>query len=276
MDIKAMTRAGSAYNEDRFNCGENWFLLLDGSTSLSGDLISLYKTNAVWLVEKISYYVENNIEKYRSTKDLLDHMEVYLGKEFNELGVDFVDEIEPTASMVLVREFGGNIEVTTIGDASTVVCFKDGNAQLIHDTRVKQLDQAALDEMIAIADAENISIREARPRITDMLIENRAYRNKEDGYCVVSIFNNMFDNRFINMFDKNLVDKMYVFSDGIAHYYETLGLATDYKDFITKIENKSILDIISDIREIENADMDYNEFPRFKKSDDATLGIIKF
>ncbi len=276
MDIKAMTRAGSAYNEDKFNCGDNWFLLLDGATSLSGDVISQYKTNAVWLVEKISYFVENNIEKYKQTKDLLEHMETFLIKEFNELGVDFTEDIEPTASLVLVRELDGYIEVTTIGDASTIVCFKDNHRELIHDTRVKELDKVALDEMIAIADADNISIREARPRITDILLENRIYKNKEDGYCVISVFNNMFESRLTNVFDKQLLDKMYVFTDGVAHYYETLGLASDFRDFVGKIENKSILDVISDIREVENADMDYNEFPRFKKSDDATLGIIKF
>ncbi len=276
MDIKAMTRAGSAYNEDRFNCGDKWFLLLDGATSLSGDLISLYKTNAVWLVENISSYVEKNIEKYSSTIDLLENMEKYLIEEFNELELDFDEDIEPTASMVLVRDIDGKIEVTTLGDASTIVCFKDERMELLHDTRVKDMDRYALDEMIAIADAENISIREARPRITDILIENRTYKNKEDGYCVVSIFRNMFEARITNVYDKHLLDKMFVFSDGVAHYYETLGLASDYKDFVKKIENKSILDIIGEIREVENADMDYNEFPRFKKSDDATLGIIKF
>ncbi len=276
MDIKAMTRAGSAYNEDRFTCGDNWFLLLDGATSLSGDLISLYKTNAVWLVEKICVYIEKNIEKYKSTLDLLQHMEKYLIKEFEDLEIDFSEDIEPTASMVLVRDLDGKIEVTTLGDTSTVVCFKDNRMELIHDPRVKTLDKIALDEMIAIADAENISIREARPRITDILLENRLHKNKEDGYCVVSIYHNMFENRVTNVYDRQSLDKMFVFSDGVAHYYETLGLASDYKDFVNKIQNKSILDIIGEIREVENADMDYNEFPRFKKSDDATLGIIKF
>ncbi len=276
MKINAMTRAGSAYNEDKFSFGNTWFLMLDGATSLSGGLISEYKTNAVWLIEKITNFVENNVENYKETKDLLKHMEVFIVKEFNKLDVDFSIEIEPTASLTLVRDFGGQIEVTTIGDISTVVCYKDKKLELINDTRVKDLEKYAHEEMIAIAHAENISIREARPMISDILLENRAMRNQPDGYCVVSVFDNLFDSRLTNVYDKSLINKMYVYTDGIAHYYETLELASDYRDFIAKIENKSILDTISDIREVENQDMDYNRYPRFKKSDDATLGIIEF
>ncbi len=276
MNVKAMTRAGSAYNEDRFNYGDNWFLMLDGSTSLSGEVFSKYNTNAVWLDEKISYFIENNIQNFEVTKDLLENMETYIVEEFNKLGVDFREDAEPTASMTLVREYDEYIEVTSIGDISTVMCFKDKTAELINDTSVKELDKQALDEMIAIADAENISVREARPLITDILIENRLMKNIPGGYCVVSVFDNLFDSRLTNVYDKSVVEKIYVYTDGVAHYYETLGLALDYRDFINKIANKSILSVISDIRDVENTDMDYNMFPRFKKSDDATLGIIDF
>ncbi len=276
MNVKAMTRAGSAYNEDKFSFGDDWFLMLDGATSLSGGLISEYKTNAVWLVEKITQFVENNIKNYAATADLLKQMETFLEKEFYKLGVDFSIEIEPTSSMTLVRDLDGYIEVTSIGDISTVICFKNKKLELVNDTRVKELDKQAHDEMVAIADAENISIREARAHITDVLLENRSMRNQPDGYCVVSVFDNMFESRLTNVYEKSEIEKIFVFTDGIAHYYETLNLASDYKDFISKIENKSILDVICDIREVENSDMDYNHFPRFKKSDDATLGIITF
>ncbi len=274
MKVTAKSFAGNPYNEDRFIYGDDWFLLLDGATSLSKELISTYETNAIWLVENINYFIKNNISSEISTETLITNLTIYIKNEFDKLGVEFDKKIEPAAALMLVRIFEDTVEITSIGDCTVIVDTAEG-VELVQDTRLKVVDDYALDAMIKIAKEKNIPNSEARPFITDILLENRFKRNKPNSYVAVDISSTNFKDSLIKIFDKSIVKNIYIFSDGVARFYEIFDLAKDYKDFKNILHEKDIDTVIKELRDIENSDLDYEKYPRFKKSDDATLGIIE-
>lgn len=275
--VKYLSDAGNLYNEDKIFFKDDYVLLLDGSTGLKKNLIKEYHSDAIWFVEQVTNYIERAIEHSEDTKTLIVNMLYSLRSSFFALLEDSI-EVEaidfPSASMVLVREKGDTIEICNIGDCTTVIEFVNNTLQVEHDQRVPRLDQTVVDKMMSLRANEKLDINEARKRVLTDLIFNRKKKNTVDGYDILG-FDTLEPNLMIKSFDRKTIANICIFSDGFEAYYSTLGLANNVSDFYQLLQTENLSQLIEHIRTIENQDEDCIIYPRLKKSDDASVVLVR-
>lgn len=275
--VKYLSDAGNLYNEDKIFVKDRYVLLLDGSTGLKKNLIKDYPSDAVWFVEQVSNYIEEAIEHIDDTKTLIVNMLSSLRTSFFSL-IEDSNEVEaidfPSASMVLVREKGDIIEICNIGDCTVVIEFVNGTLQVEHDQRVPILDQTVVHKMMALRAIEKLDISEARKRVTADLIVNRKKKNTLNGYDILG-FDTLEPNLMIKTFDRNTLANICVFSDGFEAYFSTYGLVDNVSDFYQVIQNENLAHLLAHIRTVENQDKDCILYPRLKKSDDASVVLMR-
>lgn len=276
MNVCAASYPGHEINEDLVVYGDNYVLLLDGATSLAKKAFSEYDSNAKWYVEKISEYIKTHINNKISVRDLLDGAIDHMNKQFEMLHLEDTSNLKPSASSILIRQLDDMVEMTLIGDCSIVVCYKNGTNELIHDDKLSKLDSQVIQKMIRIAEENNISVAKARNEVVDDLVINRKKMNASDGYQALGFSKIDFNEVISLVVDTDKIDTIYAFSDGIAQYYDTLKIVDSVDEFVEVLKKYTFDEIVTQIKNVQQGDENFNQYPRFKLSDDATIAKINF
>lgn len=276
MNVKAVSFAGMELNEDKVIYGEDYVLLLDGATSLGKNIFSNYESDGVWYVECFSKYIKNNIREDAKSCELINNAILHITEQIKNVDEKLEGNVMPSASMVLIRNLPKGLEITSIGDCSVLICFKSGKIELLQDERLPKLDGKVLKRLNDIAREKNINVVQARNEVTEDLIANRRRMNKPEGYQVLSTSEVNFNTVITEIINVDEVETIYTYSDGIAQYYDTLGIVNDFKEFAKILEKFTFEEIVEQIKTVQYEDKNFNEYPRFKISDDATIAQIKF
>lgn len=123
--------------------------------------------------------------------------------------------------------------------------------------------------MKEISTKNNISIKETKNSeiIENMLKNNRAKMNTENGYHITSNFEDASDYATLKEYSKEDIEKIFISSDDF--YFETLNI--DIITFLTEVNNENIFDYIKIIEKELLLDKNWNKFNnRFKDLDDIT------
>lgn len=261
MILKALTRKSHAWNEDRFICGDNYWIVIDGATPL-------IKAKGKNLARYMVSYVKKHIGKYDGRiKDRL----IKLSKDmYDELNLSINDPAYlPSASVSYVELIDDVFHVGILGDCE--VTFRLVNREIIrcHTTELSKLDEISLNELIKVSKEKNISIREGRKYIEETLKKHRRLINKEDGYQAYTLSNNLTFNEYTFSIEKDKVSEMYLYSDGFSMAFQQLKIYQNHEEMF-----QTTLDIDFEVQNIVNRaflDSNCNMYPRFKKIDDITI-----
>lgn len=131
------------------------------------------------------------------------------------------------------------------------------------------MDGLVHNKMKEISIKNNISIKEAKNSeiIENMLKNNRAKMNTENGYHITSNFEDASNYATLKKYSKEDIEKIFISSDGF--YFETLNI--DIIAFLTEVNNDNIFDYIKIIEKELLLDKNWNKFNnRFKDLDDIT------
>lgn len=264
MIVEKVTRKSKRYNEDRFLEFNSCFMVMDGATSLAPT--NFKPSGGSFLVS----YLKNNLPK--GEKSVIDKL-YNLSKSFTKYTNEKSEEYLPSAGLSWCEIKKDTIDIHTIGDCEAIVVYNDGKITRFVQPELINLDSIAINKMIEIAKEKNISIKEARKYINDILIKHRKMMNKDNGYNVFAPYDTpkfKFLNASINKKD---VKYVYLFSDGFASAFDCFKLYDSFEEMFK--DEVDLRKIINRIVDVAKSDPDYNLYPRFKLIDDITAIKIK-
>ena len=264
-------------NEDIIWYGNNFVIVLDGSTGLRKKSLEDGANIARWYVTRfkdaIDSYINESITLCKIVTKCMERVE----KEFKKVHSAKVDKVDlPSASVTIIRIHNNKLELFSLGDCTTVIKSKEGKIVTVYDDTVTRLDNKVIEEMIAIREKKGIDIVAAREEVNNLLIENRYKKNTREGYWILGFDKEAVNHAFYNEFDLEKIDKVYMMSDGMAEYYENLKLVYSIDEFINEVDKEGAEFLYKQMRQIQEDDKLCNKYPRIKPKDDVSLVICKF
>jgi hypothetical protein len=259
-------------NEDAFGGSASAAVVLDGATML-GDGLMPGPSDAAWIAQ----FGARRLIAHLKDEEPKKALKLAMGdaeKSFHALRrAEMEDQWQiPCASMVLVAEHEKGLEFLYLGDCGALVEQPDG-LKVIGETLDKRAEESARAAQVAkekkLASASALS----RPEFIGHLRERRNHVNSGN-YWLFSP-----DKRAAAHAGRRIVAvekgaHLLLASDGF------LALASDYGAYdamglLTAAKEKGLAAMGEELRAIEAADPDGNQFARFKKSDDATALLLE-
>lgn len=267
MNIEKFTRKSHCYNEDRFLIKTNLCMVIDGATSLKKT--NLKPTDGSFFASEIKRILTH------SKSDVLESLNFISKFVFDDNNLSDENNMYLPSAGLAWAEFDDNIiKCHTIGDCEIIIKTKDKKIIRLRKNELINLDNIAKNEMIKIAKSKNISIKESRLLIEDLLLKHRLKMNKEGGYDVFTPSKNP-NFKYLDFFiSRDDVEEIYIYTDGFADAYMTLGIFDSYQNMFK--ESLNIQEIVDEIVDKCKKDSNYNLYPRFKLIDDITIIKIIF
>lgn len=175
----------------------------------------------------------------------------------------------PAAAVAMLRTNGDVLDYLTLADTAIVVDGADG-LRVICDTRVEQ----AAPEAAARTREKVIGTPEHRAAVAQMSVEQLRWRNVSGGYWVAAADRKAADNAYTGKIAVGDVRRIAIFTDGASRAVDTFG-EMDWKTCLDYLQEHGPRGLIRHVREIEAGDPEGRKWPRFKKSDDATVAVIQ-
>lgn len=275
-DKKAITSGSKRVNEDAFGICEHGAWVLDGSSGLTKTHITGSGSDTKWFVDRWNDYLYRNINKKVSLQEIMHEGIVHIGSNFRELQgeikLEYIDF--PSLAISIIRFGDRCIEYFTLGDCC-ILYSNNGTIQQVFDDRVSMLDKRVVEKMKYLHKTRNISISDARDLCTEDLKNNRYLKNSSEGYWIIGMEGEAVYHALSGNITVDNEIGICIATDGFSQYYDTLGLAQNKEEFFMKVQNTSAEDLLFQLRKAQESDEFCDEYPRLKKSDDATLVYLK-
>lgn len=175
----------------------------------------------------------------------------------------------PSAGAGIVRRDGDVLRYIVLGDISIVVDTTTG-VKVVSDERISS---TALVER-AKADRFLIGMAEKDIALVKMKEVELAAQNRDSGYWIAAANPAAVEHALIGEFDVAEVRQFALLSDGAARLVKDFGLAS-WIEVIELLAAAGPIELISRVREVEEADPLGERYRRNKKSDDATAVYAK-
>ena len=272
-------------NEDIIVKGENYIILMDGSSGLEkGERkkeiqIDNERTNPEWYVKKVSDFLKKGLEENLKIdiKELLLNALKYIKEEIKKVEAEKEIKFEkyeiPSATLSIVRQYDEKIEIVSLGDSTIAVEKNDGTIDIYEDEKIQELDNNVLEEMLKIASKKKIHVKEARKetKINELIIKNRMKKNTKDGYWILDIDFETLEHLKIGNYDSSEISKIVLHSDGMD--YKLLEY-NNHKEFIKDLNYENVIEKCKEIRKQQDIDKDCDKYPRISEKDDLTVGFF--
>lgn len=175
----------------------------------------------------------------------------------------------PAAAVAMLRKAGNDLEWLVLADTAIVVDTLDG-LRVTCDTRVEN----AAPEALARTREAAIGTPEHQAAVARMSVEQLKMRNVPGGYWVAAADREAADNAFTGCVPVSEVRRVAIFTDGASRAVDTFG-EMDWAACLDYLQEHGPRGLIRHVRQIEEGDPDGRKWPRFKKSDDATVAVIE-
>lgn len=174
----------------------------------------------------------------------------------------------PAAAVAILRRRGEVFDYLVLADAAVVI-DADGDVITICDTRVEN----AAPEALARTREDPIGSPEHRAKVAEMSVEQLKRRNVAGGYWVAAADREAADNAYVGEIPVEKVRRVAIFTDGASRAVDTFH-EMDWPTCLDYLQEHGPRGLIQRVRQIEEDDPEGRKWPRFKKSDDATVAIV--
>lgn len=252
----------AGHNEDWLACSSDLIVVLDGATvrtetgcvhgpawyarKLGAAIISRAASRSVVLPQVLANAIGDVAQLHASTCDLSD-------------------PAAPSAAVAVVRIEQDVIRYLVLGDI-TIIADVKGDIQAVSDDRVSL---TALQERQA-ADRFPIGTPEKDAAMRRMKEVELAAKNKDGGYWIAGSDSGAVDHAVVGEWKTQDLGRLAVLSDGAARLVNTFGRAT-WVSVLDILSHNGPERLIELVRLAEDADSNGIQYPRNKKSDDATV-----
>ena len=258
--LQSLSLAGGSENIDYIRATERCVLLLDGSTPL---IKSNYATSR--FTELFAKCFFELFEAGESATDAINGAIANVYEDFKTCVENNDVGYFPSATLVLAYMENGKLCIINIGDSTALVVMKNGKVVRISSDDVPRFDNSVIDRMKQIRSHTGMDMSDiiVLPEIREMLVKNRGFMNKPDGYRIVAFEMESVGEKDIIRFDASKVERIILHSDG----FDDLG-----DELLSPDAN--LEQIYANLRKMENDDYLMNKYPRLKVSDDASAVIF--
>jgi hypothetical protein len=173
----------------------------------------------------------------------------------------------PSSSLAILREHAQRVEYLLLFD-SVIVLDGPSGLSVISDRRV---DDFARAEDLATR-GYPIGSPIHQHRVQELVAAQRRYRNQPDGYWVTGAKPEAAYQAVTGSRPHDGVSRAGLLSDGVSCLVELYSVM-DWTELLDLLQQHGPRHAISRVREVEDADPTGDRWPRYKRSDDATVAF---
>lgn len=263
-------KGSGIYNEDMVGLCKKGAWVLDGATGLNNKNLISKESDAKWYVSWWNKYLQENIDKDKSLKEIVLEGLEKIKKEYllklNGLKIENLDL--PSASVVIIKFYTDKLEYILLGDC-TLLLNKLNENIIIKDERVCKLDEKVFSKMENLNKRCNLTIFEKKNILLPLIIENRLKKNSDKGYWILEFNKEAVEKSIHGYIDVEGEVRIMMSSDGFSCAWDRYNIFKE-NEMIEVGKNKGIGYINNKIRKLEKEDYNGIIFPRFKESDDSS------
>jgi DNA-binding GntR family transcriptional regulator len=179
-------------------------------------------------------------------------------------------EAVPASTVVMIRERDGVLDYLVLSDNVLVLDLGEEGIQTITDKRVEEV---AGEELRAALQGPT-GTPEHAARVSALVAVQRRLRNQQGGYWVASTNPNAADEAITGSVDLAKVTQAALLTDGASRLVDTFGALT-WAQLLDLLRIEGPAALIARTREAELTDPLGERWPRFKRSDDATVAYVR-
>ena len=270
-------------NEDAVGYGKDYCFAMDGASCLSGVNVMDPGSDAAWLVQKVAAGLCQRLDAgdNRPTEEILMEILLPLREQYfaklAKMGIAEPDD-SPSAGFAMFRQRNGQLEFFGLGDCVGIARLPDGKKFYWLDTDLPNLDNQVLEQMMCLHKQTGIPVIQTKELCTDLLLANRKMRNHEPGYWILDLANpEGILNAKKQVWELTAPVAVGAFSDGFAQLTDVFGAYSGYTHLFDTMQQTDLEDLWDRLQQLQNADADCDDYPRFKLRDDtcAIWGIFE-
>ena len=271
---KGFTESMKQGNEDSFYVDDELAFVIDGASGLYKEKVSDAASDAAWYSHKL----KELILKYRSEERLVDVIQKALhetNKAFTQFE-NFKNGVSdfPSAAIAVIRKKEGQLEYYILADCECIIQYNNDKIEEISDHRVENFDNQAIATAIQIMNEQKIHFVEAKKQINTILQANRKFKNREDGYYVLSNNEDILQNGISGSIPLNEINSVLLMSDGFYQLFDLFGIVS-LKQFFREVELSELRGYYDLLKQAQLEDENMDRYPRLSLSDDATIVHFK-
>lgn len=272
-------RGAGPVNEDvAGHCGDAAWVI-DGATGVGDPLLS-GASDAAWFANRVDTELRRILRDRPdvATRDLLVEAIEACGVAFRLAAPGVCDDPAdlPSAAFAMVRQVGGSVELTTIGDCRIAHRVEGGAAGLFGSDALAPFEKRSL----ALADG----LRRADPTIGHAALkesllphlrETRRLMNRPGGYWILGFDPAAADHVHRVALEARPGDRFALSSDGFLRLIEVFGVAG--ADDLLAIDTQVDFDArLARLRALESEAGSLARYPRIKVHDDVSFVQCQF
>jgi sulfur transfer complex TusBCD TusB component (DsrH family) len=173
----------------------------------------------------------------------------------------------PSSSLAILREHAQRVEYLLLFD-SVIVLDGPSGLSVISDRRV---DAFAREEDLATR-GYPIGSPTHQHRVQELVAAQRRHRNQPDGYWVAGAKPEAAYQAVTGSWPHDRLSRAALLSDGVSCLVELYSVV-DWTELLDLLQQHGPRHAISRVREVEDTDPTDNRWPRYKRSDDATVAF---
>jgi hypothetical protein len=265
-------------NEDRIGWNDSAAFVIDGATSLGDPVIAPPQSDAAWIAEWARERMVSALAPDRSLRDVVRALCTSArARFFAAASLEIERYRHPSASFQSLRLTEDGIEIAGLGDSS--LFLRDGAGTLTRHSGLRagrsgeqSSARMALNRTGGL-NAEGEGFRDAETLAA--LRASRARQNTEGGVWLLGVHPDAGDHVRIEMPAARLPAVGLLCSDGFADAVDNYALHSA-ASLMERAEQQGLGALLAEIRRIER-DIDPNglQFPRYKRSDDASAVLVR-
>ena len=267
-------------NEDRSGFSHAFAFVVDGATGKTDKRFVAHEdsSDAAWLAQTVKEYLLKNFSPSSDICLEFYNCAQYMKQCFDKaaLSVPQYPWEFPYASLVMAVVAGDQLVLGSLGDCTALIQMTDGSVTVWGgDPRHLELDR----QIISLAGERslglNLPLNEKREKVIGELRQNISQINQPGGYGSLSL---AYPDPRQNVRKQSIplasIDSVLLMSDGLYALVDDYAYYTDAG--LTKaVKTKGLVELVSEARSIEESDPQGLNYPRLKKSDDATGLYLK-
>lgn len=269
MNIAFATQGGSSLrpNEDWVAATSNVVVVLDGVTAPRVPEAGC-SHSVTWFTRQLGARLLLLLQEDLDLSGALAEAIVQTN-HLHKRDCDLASRGTPAAAVAIFRKREALLDWLVLADVALVM---DTNAgiHVVTDTRV---DEAA-PEALARTRQEIIGTLEHQAAVAVMSVEQLKQRNVPGGYWVAATDPAAADNALTGQLPAADVRRAAIFTDGASRVVDVFE-EMDWATCLDHLEARGPQGLIHYVRQIEADDPDGHRWPRFKRSDDATVALIQ-
>jgi len=274
--IESVSQAGTSVNEDRATAATRAAWILDGATGLSPQRLFPGPSDPAWFAATADALLARLTSESEDAMTLLRRLVAELHDACAAAALVRLADTEvelPSASLAMAQLVGGEIALLTLGDCKLLLRGKDGRVEAFDQSSVAPFDAKVVEALRAIQAGGETALSRITPRLTPLIRENRLWKNRPDGYGVLTADPACLAFAETARRPAAAATHLLLATDGFYRLVDTYNMLTAGELMQAALE-RGLAPLYAELRRLEDSDPDCLAHPRLKARDDATAMVV--